>query len=132
LRSLPYLAQPHFSLKTWNEPGSNLAEDYSYDDLYENEKSGANLLGLGGDIWDCQVNHYLGCWWKDLEERGLDQYVKVLGWDEDRWNHDGPVPDTDDVYWDDLTQEQQEAAIQICYFRELWDNVPIPEWPQRE
>ncbi len=126
------LSQSRTLLKTWDAPGSNLAEDYCYDDLYENEKSGADLLGMGYDIWDCHINHYLGYWWEDLEERGLDQYLKELGWDENSWNQDGPVPDTDDLYWDGLTPDQQEAAVQICYFRELWDNVPIPEWPKRE
>ena len=41
------------------------------------------------------------------------------------------VPETDDMYWDDLTSEQQQAAGQLCFSKELWDEVPLPDWKEK-
>ena len=122
----------HFLLilspKSWDTLGTNDVEEHSYVDLHENGKAGAESFGLNDDIWDCHINHYYGYWWSDLEESGFDQYLIVLGWDENGWDDDGSAPESDDSYWDDLTPEEQSAASQICYFKDLWDGVPIPEW----
>ena len=114
--------------KTWDEPGTNELEDNAFDDLYKNGKSGAISLGFGNDNWDCHINHYQGYWWADLEEAGFDQYLMALGWDENSWDGDGPEPETEDLYWEGLTPDQQSAARQICYTPDLWDGLLIPEW----
>lgn len=85
-------------------------------------------LGLSGDVWDCSINHFLAFWWTDLEELGITDYLSSLGWNNDSWDNDGPLPDTEDLYWDELTPEQQASASHLCYFRDLWDGIPIPEW----
>lgn len=85
-------------------------------------------FGLSGEIWDCHINHYSGYYWADLEEGGLDQYYSVLGWNIDNWENDGPVPDTEEAYWDELTPDQQAAASAICYSKDLWNGNAITDW----
>lgn len=53
------------------------------------------------------------------------QYATSLGWDENKWDNNGSDPETEDFYWDDLTLEQQAAASQICYFKDLWDGLVL-------
>jgi len=34
--------------------------------------------------------------------------------------------------WYELSPVEQEAAKQLCYNRELWDGIPLPEWGDDE
>ncbi|KAL7529039.1 hypothetical protein ACHAXR_005539, partial [Thalassiosira sp. AJA248-18] len=117
-----------YTKSTWDNPGTNELEEYSYVDLYQNGKAGAISLGFDDDTWDCHINHYLGYWWADMEEVGLDHYLSVLGWNKNSWDDDGPAPETEDLYWDELEPEHQAVASQLCYHKDLWDGVSIPEW----
>ena len=92
-------------------------EDWAFHDLYETERNGIVGLGMNEDVWDCHVNHYFGFWWEDIVKFQLDKYYSVLGWDEDSWDNDKDAPHTEAMYWDELTPEQQAAAVQLCYFR---------------
>ena len=114
--------------QTWNVPGSNDIEQWSYDDLYDNEVSGARGLGIDEDMWDCHVNHYLGWWWDELAEYDLARYFIILGWSADSWDGDAPKPEEQDMSWEELTLEQRAAAAQICYTGDIWDMNPIPRW----
>jgi hypothetical protein len=31
-------------------------------------------------------------------------------------------------FWDDMSAEEQWVATKICYTKELWDKIPLPEW----
>ena len=117
-----------YTQDSWDQPGTNELEDNSYDDLDSNGQAGAMSLGLSGEIWDCHINHYSGYYWADLEEGGFDQYYSVLGWNIDNWENDGPVPDTEEAYWDELTPDQQAAASAICYSKDLWNGNAITDW----
>lgn len=117
-----------YTQDSWDQPGTNELEDNSYDDLDSNGQAGAMSFGLSGEIWDCHINHYSGYYWADLEEGGLDQYYSVLGWNIDNWENDGPVPDTEEAYWDELTPDQQAAASAICYSKDLWNGNAITDW----
>ena len=121
-----------YTQETWDIPGSNELEGTSYVDLDNNEKTGVmTLLGLTAEeVYDCHINHYHGYWWADLVESGYDIYYALLGWNEDSWDNDGDAPNTEDMYWNELTIHQQVAAGQICYFRDLWDGISIPEWEE--
>ena len=88
--------------------------------------AGAQGLGIDEEMWDCHINHYSGYWWEDIVWMGLDQYFTILGWDAGNWHYD-ETPETEDMYWDELTVKQQMAATQVCFFRDLWNTVPIPE-----
>ena len=118
--------------QTWNSPLNNELEDFIFDELYDNAQSGAISLGFGDEKWDCHVNHYFGWWWEEMEDIGLDQHLTTLGWDETTWDNDGPKPESEGLYWEGLSDEQQGAASQLCYFEELWNaEETIPEWDLR-
>ena len=80
---------------------------------------------------DCHINHYTGFWWEDVEELNVSQYYEILGWNEYSWDND-VLPATDSMSWYELSPVEQEAAKQLCYNRELWDGLPIPEWEDEE
>jgi len=80
---------------------------------------------------DCHINHYTGFWWEDVEELNVSQYYEILGWNEYSWDND-VLPATDSLSWYQLTSVEQEAAKQLCYNRELWDGIPLPEWEDEE
>ena len=119
-----------YTEESWNLPGSNSEiEEISYVDLTNNGKAGVISLGMTEEVYDCYINHYYGYWWSDLEEVGLDQYYSILGWNADLWdNDDGDVPNTEDLYWSELTSEQQIAASNVCFFEDLWNGESIPDW----
>ena len=96
--------------------------------MYSNELAGAQGLGITEAMWNCHVNHYTGLWWEDIERYGYDQYFIALGWTVDSWDNGAHAPETEDLYWDELTPEQRAAATQLCYTREVWDSVPISDW----
>ncbi len=65
---------------------------------------------------------------------GYDKYLTVLGWDETKWENgwESPeeAPETEGLYWNDMTEEQQAAATELCYFEYLWDGYPITDWQE--
>ena len=83
---------------------------------------------MNEEMWDCHINHYYGYYWEDIEYYGYDKYYVVLGWNADSWDNESGEPYTEDLYWDELSQVQQEAATQLCFFKELWDGESIPNW----
>ena len=127
-----FLTSTHFSHlkhKSWNKPKTSDIESWSYADLYENEVAAAKGLGItNAETWDCWINHYSAFWWQDLEELGVSQYYTVLGWNSNSWDNEVSTPSSDNKYFDDLTQQEQAAAEQVCYNRELWDGIPLPDW----
>lgn len=117
-----------YTPETWNQPGSFETESLAYDDLNEDEQAGAKGLGISHAMWDCHINHYHKYWWENLQEHNLDQYFIALGWNANMWDG-GEWSDTYyNKYWDEMTQEQQGAAAQVCYTQELWDEIPLPDW----
>lgn len=117
-----------YSKYSWNNVGTNDIENWRYSDLYSDEAAAVDGLGIDSDQWDCHINHYIGYWWNDIENLGIDIYLFVLGWTEESWDHDGSKPESNDMYWNDLSAIQQEAARQLCYSEELWDVVPMVYW----
>mmetsp|Transcript_11354 Transcript_11354/g.17998 ORF Transcript_11354/g.17998 Transcript_11354/m.17998 type:complete len:128 (-) Transcript_11354:176-559(-) len=116
-----------YDRKGWNKPGTNGVEAWSFHDLYENEMVGAQGLGIDDEMWDCHINHYDGYWWEDIEYYGYAQYFNELGWSAEAWDN-GEHPETEDLYWDELTSKQQAAAAQLCWHRDLWNEESIPMW----
>lgn len=97
--------------------------------MYENEVVAAEGLGISNaQTWDCWINHYSAFWWQDLEDLGVSQYYTILGWDSNSWDNEVSTPNSDNKYFDDLSSVEQAAAEQICYNRELWDGIPLPDW----
>ena len=71
-----------------------------------------------------------GYYWDDLVETGIDQYLIALGWNEGNWDGDGPAPETENLFWGDMTADERSAAGHLCYFKEIWNEVSIDEWGQ--
>jgi hypothetical protein len=113
---------------SWNVMGENDIEQWRYSDLLPDEATAVDKLGISSDQWDCWINHYAGYWWADLETMGITSHLQVLGWNESMWDGDGSKPDTDYLYWYELSANQQAAAKQICYSEQLWDGVPLKKW----
>ena len=117
-----------YTPQIWNRPGLYQLESWAFYELHEDEQSGAEGLGINEAMWDCHINHYHGYWWQDLQALNLDQYFIALGWNATMWDEGDSTPDTNDMYWDELIQEQQAAATQVCFTQDLWDEIPLPEW----
>jgi hypothetical protein len=88
------------------------------------------LFDIGFDEWevyDCYVNHYQDYWWDELDIPILQAY-QTLGWDQLHWNGLKPPPDSDGKDWYELTQEEQRAAIELCYLPETWSLLSLDFW----
>lgn len=44
------------------------------------------------------------------------------------WDNGTGQPETEDVYWDGLTPDQQEAAYKLCYFEKSWEWLELSSW----
>ena len=110
---------------TWDTPGMAAFEDTAFSDLESRQQTAFDSLGLFEERYDCWINHFNGYDWVDLEEGGFDEPFIVLGWDAESWEN-GQAPASDDEFWADLTPAQQQAAEDICYFQETWDEESLP------
>ena len=111
---------------TWENPSSNEIEMLSLDTLDNKQLPAAVALGYTEDIWDCFINHYNGYDWGELssDQQG---YFEDLGWDEKAWDDgkESGYPDSEFATWGALTDDEKQAAANICYFQELWDELPF-------
>jgi hypothetical protein len=46
----------------------------------------------------------------------------VLGWTEASWSEEEKPPASEDKYWNQLSDEEREAASKLGYTKELWDK----------
>lgn len=95
-----------------------------WEDLDEDERSAALLLGYVDAQWPCTEREWPE--WDDLEEE-LQEAAGVLGLDEDSW------PPKQDVFrkdWGDLDADQQAAAKQLGYTDGTWPacSRSWPDW----
>lgn len=122
--------------ETWNIIGSNVPlETISYQLILEMaEKTNRDaLLTLGftkPQQWDCYIQHYSDYTWDELDSKvNVQHHYVVLGWDRLMWNSNNRViPEVEHKSWNDLTVEEQNAAHELCYFPQVWDDIPIPMW----
>jgi len=77
-------------------------------------------------MWDCYMNHYDGYYWEDLPASAASNY-EILGYDQPSWD-EGSYVDTADMYWDDLSSTQKEAAFGLCFFQKSWDWISLVQW----
>lgn len=102
-------------------------ETLAYSDLTSQEKQYLMSLGMDGDKWDCYMNHYNGYYWDDLPKASISEHLTTLGYTQTTWDEDEGA-DTDNMDWDELTSEQQEAAYKLCYFKNSWNWVDLNNW----
>lgn len=120
----------NYSRSSWNKPGSNSIERLSYESIQATPTRIAAVRGIGfdEDTWDCWVNHYDDYSWAELVSDGLHVHYQALGWTQSLWDGNGSAA-TDNLDWNQLSSPQQAAARQVCYNRELWDEIELPRWP---
>jgi hypothetical protein len=118
-----------YNKKGWEEPFINDIEEKSWFSLTGSDRSNAAAMGYDEDVWDCYQNHYDDYDWSDMQEIGVDQYFKVLGWTKNSWDKDTFEPEPWDEDWVELTANQQAALKEICYFREeVWEEEAFADW----
>lgn len=118
--------------KSWNAIGTNEWEQMDWEAIGDEDRATQRALhkmGFSEDQWDCYMLHYRTYEWIELEEAGVKQFFKILGYSHKSWELD-VTPEADGMYWPDLTEEQRNAAYQVGYFREVWDEVSLQFWPR--
>jgi hypothetical protein len=125
---------------TWNFPDSAEIELLSLESIADIPEDVAfktpfqvitETLSIDEESWDCWLNHFWDYFWSELEAEDLTLYFEILGWTQETWDddsEDGPEPETEELFWDELSPDQKTAALYICYFPELWNDVEIREW----
>ena len=75
------------------------------------------------------VNHYEAYGWLELGNMDADiqNALTQFGWTQSSWDQKD-YPDDYLKGWDDLSEEQLEAADYLCWFREIWDQAPLTSW----
>lgn len=133
-----------YSKGSWNYM-SNEIETKTFNELTTKQQRAANMLGIDGNVWDCFINRescvycylnilqcithklyilhnilyamldYSSYNKRDLQSKGLDQYVSVL---------------SEVVYkrWDELNDDAKQAATQLCFFQQTWDEETLGTW----
>lgn len=125
------------SERSWDNVGSNSIERLSYETIGLRSPKRASairrLMEEAEESWDCYVNHYDDYSWEELEKYELVETFTTLGYDEYSWMDDkAPRPDVENENWVDLRPEERLAAEYICYFQELWDEIPLPDWEEHQ
>ena len=84
-------------------------------------------LSLTEGVWDCWINHYGGYYWSDLVSWEIAPFYEALGWDEDAYNsvNASDYPESVGKSWTELTSEEQQAAANLCYIEETWNEEPF-------
>jgi len=113
---------------TWNSPGTAAIEAIAFLDLNADQVEAATSLGFTEVSWDCNQNHYAGYTWSELTEYGLVAYYEALGFGQASWEGLTDAPAVNDLFWAELDEAQQDAAEELCFFRETWDMVHIDQW----
>mmetsp|Transcript_7459 Transcript_7459/g.13147 ORF Transcript_7459/g.13147 Transcript_7459/m.13147 type:complete len:403 (+) Transcript_7459:147-1355(+) len=112
----------------WNNLGSSVMEKNTFLNLDDDVREAAMDLGFYTHTWDCFMNHYQAYYWSSFHE-DLKVAIETLGWTEAMWKDEvDEEPPTEEKYWIDLTPEEKAAATRLCWFREIWDAEPIPNW----
>lgn len=53
----------------------------------------------------------------------VQQYWVTLGWNETQWDEGAePLPDSEDLFFEDLSGDEQAAAIALCYTADTWNE----------
>jgi len=132
-----------YDRNSWNTFFENPIEVLAFEDLQDrsliegskpsasNPKRVLENMGYSEETWDCWINHFEGYDWFEMEEFDIVEQYEALGWDERAWNsiNEKDWPSSDEKGWDDLDSDEREGAINLCYFRETWDDeVELSEY----
>ena len=113
----------------WDYPGYyEDIEDTSF--AWQEDIDVLEQMGFNQYTWDCWINHYSDYTWEELECFGLDSAYMKLGWSKETWDSwdEDDWPEQEFTNWTLLYEEEQIAATELCYFPELWDQIPLEDW----
>lgn len=136
--------------RTWNFPGTAAIEFLSYEsivnrsnatydtvpatsatkqgDYRKTELEVLTDLGLNDEaVYDCYVHHYHDYFWTELEE--VEQRaLEGLGWNISSWEGIIAAPPSEDKFYAQLESDEKQAAAELCYLPETWDEVGMQFW----
>lgn len=115
-----------YNEETWNRPSTANIETISFEGLGTGGTT-VQELGISSEQWDCFVNHYQFLEWTELATIGVQDHFVTLGWTEDLW-FQANAPETDSLSWDKLSEEEQTAATELCYFQQIWSAQSLEDW----
>lgn len=117
--------------ETWNAVDSNpLEASDTFFDLNLEQQAAAQDLGFYPHTWDCHMNHFNSFYWNGFYG-DAKVAVETLGWTAVSWDYSDetlPGPATESKDWSELSSGERAAATVLCYFGEIWDDIPITEW----
>ncbi len=105
-----------------------VSETTPWDELTEEEQEAAASLGYAEADWaelqarmpEADADEFWSSLsWDDLKYSEMRLWG-ILGWDAESWEGTTDAPESDTKPWDELTEEEQEAATQLGYTDETW------------
>jgi len=117
-----------YNRNNWNNLKTNDVEKLRWSDLSERKRTAATLLGFDKWSWNCWINNFESFSWRQLYEWKLTPYLESLGWNSQRWNGQNGPPILKQNSWEDLTSEQKESAMQLCFYKTSYDELNIVEY----
>jgi len=99
------------------------------DDSVTNGTAILEQMGFTEDSYDCWMNHFGWYAWDELEQFNIDKAYMELGWDQEAWESDNPRdwPDTAETKWVDLSDDEKQAAANLCFMDWTWDGYWFDE-----
>ena len=97
--------------------------------LTASEATAAESIGWNQSSWDCWINHFKSLTWEDLIFVGVDFHYSALGWNALSWDGTKEAPPSAEKRWEELNENEQEHATELCYFQESWDKVDMTPNP---
>jgi hypothetical protein len=121
-----------YTRSLWDTPGEYVLESSIYSSLNSTQQKSINDLGMSEEQWDCFMNHYERYDWDALPRHARDALAD-LGWVEYSWKRGSQIivsslltPASENSNWRELKDTERDAAIQLCWFKDLWDYYPLP------
>eukprot|EP00986_Skeletonema_menzelii_P020481 scaffold31292_cov154-Skeletonema_menzelii.AAC.1 len=112
----------------WNNPGLNPSELKGWFEMTDSEKRGAEAINCTDSCWDCWQAQYNSYGWQDLVNRGHNDAYAGLGWSESSWCGESEPPATSKRSWDELTEQEQLNATELCLDRyKQWSSLTFDQ-----
>jgi hypothetical protein len=118
-----------YDADSWNTPGINPTESIAYANMGFGQETISDL-GFSEDQWDCFVNHYLDPYdfWDELPNQVIKEHLMGIGFTQAIWDDSISDPASFDKYWEELTEEEQASATELCFLQETWDQEALIDW----
>lgn len=116
----------------WNFVAESPVEAMSFSTLTDEQQAGLSDIGFNEDKHDCCLNHYNDYDWSDFDpEYGFQTVLdalETLGYNEVMWQNSIAAA-YERFGWDDLPEQVQNAAYEMCWSKETWNQEDLADWP---